>query len=1036
MSLESPISILIAQWEQLRADGAKVDLEQLCSDHPDCLEELRGRVRVLESINGRLFSGATADHTGDSLCDGEFTVVQESGSLPGDSVETQTRYRILRSHARGGLGEVLVAEDASLRRLVALKVIRQPHDRDPGRRLRFTREAEITGRLDHPGIVPVHGIGTDRSGRPCYTMRFVDGETLHEAIRRYHDLPGDGQSRERKLALRQLLQNFVSVCNTVAFAHSHQVIHRDLKPANILVGRFGETLVVDWGLAKQLGEGTRSDEACLAVAQPGSPRENGGGDEGPLTQQNGVLGTPAFMSPEQALGCSDLTTACDIWGLGATLFAILTGRPPIPTSDLGQMLEAVRSADFPRPREVRPGVAPALEAVCLKAMSRNPEDRYSSALLLAADLEHWLADEPVLAFREPLWNRCQRWMRHHRLLMTSLSAAAAVAIVALLVLLWVSSRSNEKLRDANQKESQAKQLADRNAILASTKAALAEEQSELALSVLQTVIIDIQSQLKNIPSAHPVRKRLLEKSMAGLKQVAASLQQRPRVDRNLYKAHLDLGDIFLEVGDESGIGGTVAALDQFRLAFGIARQLADSSAAPDFQRDLAVAHRRMGTVCRELSTVAEARGHFEKAVLICLPLSEADPENTPLQRETAFALDDLGNLLFRSGSLDEAASRYGQSLKIREANFRREPDDPNSSRDLQVSHDKTGIVALRRGNNDEAIAAFQKALALAQTSFDADPLDPARQRDLAYLNGQIGYCHWKNGDFAQVQPWYARSLELYQQRYDLDPGNLKAERDLMQAHESMGALMRKTESPEAARSHFAEMMKHCERLVALDPQNQTAQRDLSVACEKTADLMEALGLHEDCLVYRRRDLESSRALADLDPTDPRGQIGVALGLSQLAASLLEMNRPSEAVPLLEEAVELYRPHWEASRSDRSAWREFLVLQLQLGAAYRQTSELDRARTLYQSALALAESLLAVDPKNASVQLDLVTLFHSQGVLEMGSGDRKAARRCFEKALQIIAGLELEKRLVGDDLTWRKFLEDAIRQTEQTDAGGL
>ena len=168
----------------------------------------------------------------------------EAGIFP-SVISTQSDFRVLRSHARGGLGEVFLAEDGQLRRLVALKVIQKPFDRDPQRRRRFLREAEITSRLEHPGVVPVHGVGTDHDGRPCYTMRFIDGVTLQAAIANFHKPTQPQSAGERNLSLRQLLQSFISVCNTMAFAHSRNVIHRDLKPANIVLGRFGETLVVD-----------------------------------------------------------------------------------------------------------------------------------------------------------------------------------------------------------------------------------------------------------------------------------------------------------------------------------------------------------------------------------------------------------------------------------------------------------------------------------------------------------------------------------------------------------------------------------------------------------------------------------------------------------------------------------------------------------------------------------------------------------------------------------------------------------------------
>src|SRR5262249_28211138 len=168
-------------------------------------------------------------------------------TVPEAKPVTGLRYQVLRPHGKGGLGEVFVALDQELRREVALKEIRSEHADDPPSRGRFVREAEITGKLEHPGIVPVHGLGTYGDGRPFYAMRFIQGETLKEAIRKYH--AGEGS-----WTLRGLLTRFVAVCNTIAYAHSRGVLHRDLKPANVMLGRYGETLIVDWGLAKPLGD--------------------------------------------------------------------------------------------------------------------------------------------------------------------------------------------------------------------------------------------------------------------------------------------------------------------------------------------------------------------------------------------------------------------------------------------------------------------------------------------------------------------------------------------------------------------------------------------------------------------------------------------------------------------------------------------------------------------------------------------------------------------------------------------------------------
>jgi serine/threonine-protein kinase len=277
------------------------------------------------------------------------------------------RFLILRPHAKGGLGEVFVARDEELRREVALKEIQERHADHPESRARFLLEAEVTGSLEHPGIVPVYGLGTYGDGRPFYAMRFVRGDNLKDAIERFHRDKAALPAGERALRLRQLLGRFVDVCQAIAYAHSRGVLHRDLKPGNVMLGKYGETLVVDWGLAKVLGQAdVEVSEGLLASSADSA-----------LTQAGRALGTPAYMSPEQAAGRLDqLGPRSDVYSLGATLYCLLTGQAPFPSGDVGEVLGKVQRGDFPRPRELDRGIHPALEAVCRKAMALRPEDRY------------------------------------------------------------------------------------------------------------------------------------------------------------------------------------------------------------------------------------------------------------------------------------------------------------------------------------------------------------------------------------------------------------------------------------------------------------------------------------------------------------------------------------------------------------------------------------------------------------------------------------------------------------------------------------
>ena len=214
----------------------------------------------------------------------------------GESGETadrrrDERFRVITEHREGGLGEVLLAHDRQLDRDVAVKQIKSKWKFSDEARERFLREAKVTGRLEHPGIVPVYAMGQWPDGQPYYAMRFIEGETLRDAITRFHQAAALGDDNDLKL--RELLTRFVDVCNTIQYAHSKRVLHRDIKPSNVMVGPYGETMVVDWGLAKLLDE--PMEESMTAGMAEESPSTGS-----TPTHVGKAVGTPNYMSPEQA----------------------------------------------------------------------------------------------------------------------------------------------------------------------------------------------------------------------------------------------------------------------------------------------------------------------------------------------------------------------------------------------------------------------------------------------------------------------------------------------------------------------------------------------------------------------------------------------------------------------------------------------------------------------------------------------------------------------------------------------------------------
>jgi serine/threonine protein kinase len=431
------------------ADRSRLEDEVDRQANDTCVDPQNARLRLLPAGVQRLLGASDVQLATDQPLDTRRDDAPRSGVRPA-APQNHTpgeRFDVQQVLAQGGLGVVFLARDQEIDRTVALKQIKSQWADDDDSRVRFLLEARITGRLEHPGIVPIYALGADATGRPYYAMRLIRGESLLEVLERFHDeRAAKATPHQRTSELRKLLQRFIDVCNAVDYAHSKGVIHRDLKPSNIMVGKYGETLVVDWGLAKVIGS---DEDVALTTRMIRTPESEGGGTS---TRIGTTIGTPAYMSPEQAAGRNDeLTPACDVYCLGATLYHLLTGwLPHAADDDVGVMIARAENCAVVPPRERAPWLPRPLESICLKALAARPEQRYISARALSDDIERWLGDEPVRAHADSWSERTYRWMRNHRTLATSLAVAYVVAAAAIVagVVLW-NYRDTHR-RDAEQ----------------------------------------------------------------------------------------------------------------------------------------------------------------------------------------------------------------------------------------------------------------------------------------------------------------------------------------------------------------------------------------------------------------------------------------------------------------------------------------------------------------------------------------------------------------------------------------------------------
>ncbi len=361
---------------------------------------------------------------------------------------------LIKLHARGAFGEVFVAHDQSLSREVAVKRLRPDLAHDQRRATRFVREAEITAQLQHPGIVPIYSLNVNDAGSN-YTMPLVSGSTLHNLIVDTHEKLGPRPNRDQwQSGIRPLLIHFIAACHAIDYAHSQQVLHRDIKPANIIIGQQGQTLVLDWGCAKKFNEADHEIEP-LEIENDELEEIFGEGFSSRMTVAESVMGTLEFMSPEQAGGKgSSVGPASDIFGLGATLFHLITGDFAIQTSgsdtkEIDSALKQVRQCDFRRVEEVAPRVPPAIAAICHRAMATNPAQRYATADDLARDVDAFLAGTPVSAYQESWTDRTGRFVKRHRTLFTTLLGVLLVGFASAVLLALMANLQRAALTDKN-----------------------------------------------------------------------------------------------------------------------------------------------------------------------------------------------------------------------------------------------------------------------------------------------------------------------------------------------------------------------------------------------------------------------------------------------------------------------------------------------------------------------------------------------------------------------------------------------------------
>jgi serine/threonine-protein kinase len=692
-------------------------------------------------------------------------------------------------------------------------------------------------------------------------MRFIRGESLQEAIDRFHAVDGPARAPgARWLELRKLLRRLLDVCNAIDYAHSRGVLHRDLKPGNIIVGRHGETLVVDWGLAKTLGHadpGAAEEERPLV---PSSDRKSA------ETLPGQALGTPSFMSPEQAVGAPDrIGPACDVYSLGATLYCLLTGRAPFERAAVADVLRAVQDGAFPHPRHVDRSIPPALEAICLKAMALEPRDRYASARALGEDLERWMADEPVSARREPPAERTRRWMRKRRTTVAAVAAAMLVALGGLVVVLAVQARANRDLRAANDRE---------------------RARFDLAMQAIRTFHASVSEDLLlREPQFQGLRAKLLGGARGFSLKLEALLKDQAdrRSRRALVQAYSQLAALTDQIGSKSG------ALELYRHELALRRQMARGAGAdaeapaaiarcllalghlqsqtghPDEamaayeeartllealdrsavvaprRADLATCYHRIGDLLAATGRPAEAMDWYQRGRSVRAALARDHRAEIPFLSVLAESDNAIGILHWAGGRPAEAVASFARARAVFEALALEHPTDVDFRRQLAAGYNAIGYPLHSLGQTNEALASFAKARDLLEGLVEENPAVTEFRNQLAYSDAQIGTLLSDGGRPAGALAPYERARELLEALARENPTVAEIRNDLARCYSQLGHVLSAIDRPTEALASCEKARALREALVVANPSLAAYRSDLAVTLGFIGTLKQAAG---------------------------------------------------------------------------------------------------------------------------------------------------------------------------------------------------
>ena len=958
------------------------------------------------------------------------------GTLSPGEPEKNERYTLTHLHAKGGMGRVWLARDGSLGRQIALKELRPDQSDNSIVCSRFLYEAKITAQLEHPGIVPVYEMGEGEA--PYYTMRFVRGKTLSEAVRAYHKKRITGEAD--MVGMVELLSNFASVCHAVAYAHSRGIIHRDLKGQNVVLGDFGEVIVLDWGLAKRIGpdqflvaaeESAPKDPALAPMAgEPGTavtcaagydddftsaepPHDNltsaastpgasshhnssaygssahhgssaygsgvgvpesGAGPEG--TMQGQLLGTPAYMAPEQAQGRHDLVDQrTDIYGLGAILYEILTGRPPFIAPKTSEVIRKVCNEAPTPPRQIVPQITPGLEAVCLKALSKEKSERYTTAAELAQEVRRWLADEPVKAYAEPWTQRAARWIRRHK---TAVSAAAALLITATIALgvstLVVSQERNE---------AEAQGLQARQAVHLLTKVA------------------DIGFDEK----LDPLQEEFLKNALDYYEQFTSRVSRDPAVRLEHGRAHQQMGDILRK------LGRLPESQKAYQRAIDILQPLAAApNAAHDTKQSLARTQTLMADLLVRRGTEKDqAEPLYNPALEVQRVLADAkkDPAATTLDiLRLGQTLKSQADLLRLNGKFSLAKPVYDEAVAELDRAHNADTKKAEPRNELALTLDARGLIFRDLGNLPDAETDFRRSVELLDKLVSEFPTAPRFRQSLAKVCNSLGTLKQDAGRLTEAEEYFRRELPLVDRLAQDFPDRPEHRRELARTLSNLGNVLSSQGRIADAEPSLRRAVQTFSEIAAKSPDDVLMQFDLAKCQRNLGELLLMKGDAKQAVALFRQSQPITEKLVKAHPDQPRYRSLLAGTLASLGFGLQTVGEPG-AEPIYRTALQMY----DKLVTDHPENLDYRIGQVRclrnLGPIVADAGQPDKAEAMYRQALGLLETKDAANQRTEQLRSRAEILINL-GELQRKVNKTEAAEDSLRRAMSTFESLTARK----------------------------